>query len=219
MGSCKYCGKPSGVHRLCGECKQYHKPGLYKKLGLTSGGLKERYEKAFQILYEEYFVQNMSVMSIYDKYRICCVTLQTLFADFGVKLRSVGEGLQVGVLEGRVHSPASRGVDPKFRHGWHITWQGNSVYYRSSYELDYAQSLDESKVPYEMETKRIEYFDSQRNRKRIAVPDFYLPETNELVEIKGDWTYSEQNMKDKFKAYRDSGYKPILILEGKQIDL
>lgn len=70
-----------------------------------------------------------------------------------------------------------------------------------------------------MESKRIEYFDSQKDRTRVAIPNFYLPETNELVEIKGAWTYNEQNMKDKFKAYRESGYKPILILEGKQIEI
>lgn len=219
MNSCKYCGKPSGLHRLCDECKRFHKPGLYKKLNLTTGSLRDRYEKAFEILYNEYFTNRLSVLAIYDKYKICCVTLQDIFMDHGLRLRTVGEGLQVGMVEGRVHKPTTGFADPKFRHGWHITWTGSKVYYRSSYELEYAQSLDRLRVPYEMETKRIEYFDSQEERKRVAVPDFYLPETNELVEIKGNWTYNEQNIRDKFKAYRESGYKPILILEGKQIEI
>ena len=31
-----------------------------------------------------------------------------------------------------------------------------------------------------------------------------------------DWTYDEQNMKDKFKAYKENGYKVKLLLEGKE---
>lgn len=216
---CPYCGKPSGLHRICNECKQYWKPGIYKKLNLQTGSLRDRYQKAFEILYEEYFINKLSVMSIYDKHKICCATLQDIFADHGLKLRTIGEGLQVGMMEGRVHRPEDRIADPKFRHGYHTTWEGVRVFYRSSYELKYAQYLDNQRIRYEMESKRIEYFDSQKDRTRVAIPDFYLPETNELVEIKGAWTYNEQNMKDKFKAYRDSGYKPILVLEGKQIEI
>lgn len=53
-------------------------------------------------------------------------------------------------------------------------------------------------------------------KKRIAIPDFYLVDNNEIVEIKSNWTYDEQNMKDKIKVYKDNGYNVKLILEHKE---
>jgi hypothetical protein len=44
-----------------------------------------------------------------------------------------------------------------------------------------------------------------------------LPETNEIVEIKSSWTYDEQNIKDKFNAYKNLGYKTKLILDHVEI--
>jgi len=67
-----------------------------------------------------------------------------------------------------------------------------------------------------METIRIEYFDTILQSKRIAIPDFYLPETNGIVEIKSSWTYDEQNMKDKVKEYRKLGYDFKLMLNKKE---
>lgn len=73
--------------------------------------------------------------------------------------------------------------------------------------------LDEQRIRYNVEDLRIHYFDTQRNEERIAIPDFHLPESNEIVEIKSSWTYDEQNMKDKFAAYRKAGFIPRLILD------
>jgi predicted nuclease of restriction endonuclease-like RecB superfamily len=55
-------------------------------------------------------------------------------------------------------------------------------------------------------------------KQRVAIPDFYLSESNTIVEIKSNWTYDEQNMKDKFKVYKEHGYNFKLILEGKEVD-
>ena len=70
-----------------------------------------------------------------------------------------------------------------------------------------------------VEELKIEYFDSQQSKKRVAIPDFYLPDTNEIVEIKSDFTLDIQEMLDKFDAYKKLGYIPKLILEGKEVDL
>lgn len=51
-----------------------------------------------------------------------------------------------------------------------------------------------------------------KKRNRVAIPDFYLPETNEIIEIKSSWTFDKQNMKDKFIAYKKLGYAPKVIL-------
>ena len=87
---------------------------------------------------------------------------------------------------------------------------------RSSYELDYAKQLDEQQIDYEVEFKHIKYWDSQKEEYRCAIPDFYLPETNTIVEIKSDYTLDIQNMKDKFKAYKELGYNTKLICEHKE---
>lgn len=79
--------------------------------------------------------------------------------------------------------------------------------------MDFAKQLDESKIKYEVENLRIEYWDTKSNCYRIAIPDFYLPETNEIVEIKSSWTYDEQNMKDRFKRFKELGYSCKLILD------
>jgi hypothetical protein len=43
--------------------------------------------------------------------------------------------------------------------------------------------LDSERVPYEMEFKRILYFDTQKETYRIAIPDFYLSLENRIVEL------------------------------------
>lgn len=71
------------------------------------------------------------------------------------------------------------------------------------------------KIKYECETLRIPYFDSIKNTNRIAIPGFFLPETNEIIEIKSSWTFDKQSMKDKFVMYKKLGYKPKVILNKK----
>ena len=109
-------------------------------------------------------------------------------------------------------------LNPTYKTGWHTTWDNKQVFYRSSYELDYAKELDEQKNKYEMEGLRVCYFDTQKCIERTAVPDFYLPETNTIVEIKSSYTYNEQNMNDKIKAYKKHGYNFKLILDHKEQD-
>ena len=68
-----------------------------------------------------------------------------------------------------------------------------------------------------MESIRIEYYDTLKNKKRIAIPDFYLIDTNTLVEIKSKFSYDPQNMLDKFNEYKKLGYKTKLILEHQEV--
>ena len=217
---CKYCGKPleEGHRRRCGECDNYCKMPLYRKLGLLEGPLKERYFKALEILKDLYFVQKLSAPEIWKRTGVNFRTMRDLFRENNLKTRNLSEGGRVAVETGRLKLPVFR-EGYQYKHGWHETWEGNRVYYRSSYELEFAQELDIKRIPYEMESQKIRYFDSELEIERIAIPDFYLPETNELVEIKSRYTYKEQNMKDKFKAYREHGFKPKLFLERKELEI
>ena len=70
-----------------------------------------------------------------------------------------------------------------------------------------------------VEDLRILYWDSQLQVQRVAIPDFYLPDSNEIIEVKSTYTYDPINMKDKFIAYKQHGYKCKLLLEHKEIIL
>lgn len=105
-----------------------------------------------------------------------------------------------------------------YKHGFHITWFGTIVFYRSSYELDYCNQLDNQKIKYNMESMRIKYWDSVQQKERVAIPDFYLPESNTIIEIKSLFTYNKQNMIDRSIQYQNLGYKFKLILEHQEYD-
>lgn len=79
---------------------------------------------------------------------------------------------------------------------------GNGSYYkqsymRSSYEIAYAKYCIINHIKYRYEPK---YFELKINNKLTTyTPDFYLPETNEYIEIKGWW---RDNAKVKFKEFK-----------------
>jgi hypothetical protein len=66
---------------------------------------------------------------------------------------------------------------------------------------------------------RIKYFDTQKNDYRYAVPDFYLVETNTIVEIKSAFTLDVVNMRDRKKEFEKRGYNFKLIFEFKEMTL
>jgi hypothetical protein len=101
--------------------------------------------------------------------------------------------------------------------GWHTTWDGKRFYYRSNYELDYMTQLDEQKVPYEVESLRIKYWNTKEQRFRHAIPDIFIPSTNTIIEIKSKNTLDQQEMEDKKKAYFSLGYSFKLILDRREI--
>lgn len=80
------------------------------------------------------------------------------------------------------------------------------------------KELDKNKILYEYEKIRIKYEDSQANTWRVAVPDFYLPESNTLVEIKSNYTYNKKNMEDKVTEYKKLGFNFKLVLEHQEYD-
>ena len=110
-------------------------------------------------------------------------------------------------------------ISNQFHSCEHITWNNKNVLLRSSYELDFAKELDEKRIDYDVEFKRIKYWDTQKQKYRFAIPDFYIPSTNTIVEIKSSWTIDIQNIKDRFKRYQELGYKTILMCDHREIDV
>ena len=220
---CKYCGKPTGMLvipskkcGICEECKPFV-PRLktLRKLGIERGTLKTRYQTAVQRICTEYFDEKESLCTLSKKYGLDELVFYQILQQDPRGVRSLSESLQTALECDRLHIQDS----PNFIHGTHTSWEGFNFHYRSSWEEQYMKELDEQKIRYEVEPFYVRYWDSQQQKERLAKPDFYLPDSNEIVELKSTFTYDEQNMKDKFQAYRKKGYTPKLLLNWKFIDL
>lgn len=100
---------------------------------------------------------------------------------------------------------------------WHNTWFGKKVYLRSQNEINYANILDSKKINYTVENLRIEYFDTEQNTYRISIPDFYLPKSNMIVEVKSTYTLKigKQNLRNKIKEYLNLNYNVMIIVNDR----
>lgn len=140
----------------------------------------------------------------------------TIFKSLNIHTRNLSESVKNAILQNKLDVQR---ISDKYKTEWHITWDNKKYFLRSSYETDFANELDKKQISYEVESLRITYFDSQKKTNRIAIPDFYIIDTNTIVEIKSIWTLDIQNMKDKFKAYNDLGYNTKLICEHKELEI
>lgn len=212
--TCKYCGKEiRGKSTICNECKPFvERLQTFQKLGLLEGSLVLRNSRAKEIvktLYEE----GLSIADMYRQFSLHNVTVRRMLKEQGVELRSLSEEQKRVLEKGRKCSAGIRGT--------HRTWQGVEVDYRSTWEDRYMSLLDDQQVEYLYEPFRIRYWDSEAQQERVAIPDFYLPKTREIVELKSSWTFRgrEQQMRDKFTVYRNLGYSPKLLLDWKFVEL
>jgi hypothetical protein len=186
----------------------------YLKFDPNCFGSEKFYEEYYRVkceLNELYYKKEYStqMLSEYYGHPDACNFIKIIkkFID----RRTHSEASKLSIMNKRLEIPSSQ----KYLNGWHKTWNGKDVYYRSSYELDYCNELDEHKIDYETESQRIKYFDSVRNKWRVAVPDFELKDSHTLVEIKSSYTFDKQNMIDKFKQYMKDGWNVELIYEHK----
>lgn len=100
----------------------------------------------------------------------------------------------------------------KFKRG-QFTYDNKIYYYRSSYELEFANYLISKNIKFRMESIRFHYVDSIKNTTRIAIPDFIVDKI--IIEVKSSYTFIKQNMIDKFHSYIKNGYTPFLMLDKK----
>jgi len=171
------------------------------------------YFKIQKLLYQEYHIKCESMLTIMKKYEIpSSRTMDILFRLFDIDARSLSTAQTNALTIGR--SDAHEHLKFTAKQQWHKTWEGKDVYLRSSYELTYAKELDDKKIKYDTECMRILYFDSQEQKHRVAIPDFYLPDSNTIVEIKSTYWLNEENMKDKSQEYQRLGFKFQLIVDG-----
>ena len=221
--TCKICGA------LRGECKDSYVCSKYRLFnGLIKFGFDINTKGTEKIIDEFYRVRNI-IEKFYllngsnnDKlietfnYYGGPSNFHKILKTLDIQTRNLSEG-QIFSLESgnRIDMPQVNSYHDEY----HKTWDNNIVYLRSSYETDYANILDDNKIHYEVESLKIKYFDTQLNKERIAIPDFYIRDKNLIVEIKSNFTLDIQNMKDKVISYKNNGYDFKLILEHKEVDL
>lgn len=227
---CKVCGNlivnKHKNKKCCSEkCQHISRliPTLVKYFNLNidfvgTDNIFEEIERIKNELFHEYWNNNLTGVDLGKKYDYpspCNITGK-IFKYLNIPTRNCKDTNKLNILNGKINPSTSH---CNYKHGWHTTWNNKEVYLRSSYEFDYAKELDEQNINYEVENLRIKYWDSQKNEYRCAIPDFYLTETNTLVEIKSNYTLNKQEIIDKFNEYRKLGYNVKLILEHKETEI
>lgn len=225
---CKICGAIKGECKHPEICehrvKSWWENFIPFGLDISKLGTEEIYNelnKVKNLLYEEYVINKLSPRDIYNKYN-CYPYIKNsenilhIVKKFGFYHRGYKDAVKNAFIQGKYENVERTN---QYHSEWHTSWNGKEVYLRSSYETDYANDLDKKQIDYDVEYLHIKYFCTKENTYKCAIPDFYLPETNTIVEIKSNWTFTKQEMIDKFKAYKDLGYNTKLILEHKEVDL
>ena len=217
--TCKICGA------LRGECKDSYVCSKYRliKFGfdINTKGTEKIIDEFYRVrnIIEKFYLLNGSnndkLIETFNYYGGPS-NFHKILKTLDIQTRNLSEG-QIFSLESgnRIDMPQVNSYHDEY----HKTWDNNIVYLRSSYETDYANILDDNKIHYEVESLKIKYFDTQLNKERIAIPDFYIRDKNLIVEIKSNFTLDIQNMKDKVISYKNNGYDFKLILEHKEVDL
>lgn len=213
---CKCCGQSHKPYPNL--CKHFNylkqldrKFNFHFSFGTTD--IFKQFENFKNYVYQLYWIKQMSIPDLQKKFNLNRGWYLLKFLE--IPRKSFSEAGYQSVKNNKIHIPSCT----KYKAVWHITWDNKHVYLRSSYQLKYALQLDNKKIPYFVQHFRISYFDSIKKQNRIAIPDFYLPATNEIIEIKSSYTLDIINMKDKFLAYKNLGYNCTLIVDFKKYDL
>ena len=220
---CKVCGQEKCVNSdICKHSKKWFNNLIPFGFNINSLGNYDIYHEYYRIkdlLMKEYFDNYLSPKDIKEKYNYdkSFENILHTLKSFGIKTRTLSESEINACMLGKLSNYISNDKTKyQFKHGWHITWNGKKIYYRSSYELKFAKKLDDNKIDYETEYFRIKYWDSQKMKYRVAIPDFYIFHENKIVEIKSRVTFDKTNIIDKFNEYIKLGFKTLLVYENKE---
>lgn len=168
-------------------------------------------------LTNDYYTLKLSTPLICKKYNIKGHNrVLRLFKFLEINTRNLSESVNNFIINNQILN-TNLSKTYKYKSGVHLDWENKEHFYRSSYELDYYKILDEQKISYETEKLRILYFDTDKKRERVSIPDIYIPNQNLIIEIKSNYTHNEQNWKDRVVSYKKLKYKVKLILDRIEI--
>lgn len=171
-------------------------------------------------LIHEYNELGDSTPILSQKYGVHDKTIVNFIKRFNPQFcpRTYSEAGRLGSLKGRV-KPFMGFKKQMIKSQWHVTWFDQQVFLRSNFEKLFAEYLDKSKTYYEVEALRIVYLDVS-NKERIYLPDFYLPKTKTIIELKNWYHFyiNFDNIVKKLQACQYLGYCPELIVGGDLIN-
>ena len=220
---CKQCGAEKGQckdHFVCSKYQLY--PGLVKfGFDITSVGTERVIDEFYRIrnlLEHEYRDNRITEEQLKEKYGYTSgiANFHKILKSMKIETMSTSEAIPLSYKLGRYNVCKE---NQKYLESDHISWEGKHFHLRSSYESDYANELDKNHIKYNYECFSIVYYDTQKQKYRTSIPDFYLSDTNTIVEIKSDWTLDKQNMIDKMNRYVELGYNFKLILNHKETNI
>lgn len=219
--ACDICGEKNCKNSFCKDGNKKSQIttlikyfGFDKELFGTQDVMQE-WETVRNRLFKLYWIDKKSSTEIAKifNYPSPCNIAGKVFKYLDIPTKTCKQSCYENLLFNRWTAGAG---NPRYQCGWHKTWYMQDVYLRSSYEFEYAQYLDKSCIYYQVEKENIKYFDTKQNKYRFARPDFFIPHSNIIVEIKSIYTLDKQNMIDRATEYIKLGYNFILWLDKKE---
>ena len=198
----------NGRKKYCSLCKPYiQNIVLFEKLGILNKNLQQSNAEALKILSKEYFTKRYGLIQIEEKYKILRSTLHFFFKKNGINLRTISQANKLAFKNGRLTIPVSN----CYKTGYHTTWYGKDIFYRSSYERRMMEVFDNRQELYLYENLRVEYEFGGETSTHIT--DFYLPERNLVIEVKGEWFQKRDRDKisAKMNAVLAEGYYYMIV--------
>ena len=214
--SCNFEVKRYYTTKYCNSCREFVvNKKLFEKLNIKFDTYDEANEQAKKILIQEYFKNKKSLVEIREKYNIQLNTLHSFFKKNNIVIRSLSQSRKL-VISKKPDIMFSN--HNRFSSGTHTTWYGKDIYLRSSYEFRLAKKLDSVFEYYEYEFLRFTYT-NKNGEECTYTPDFYLPERNLVIEVKGEWFYEidRENIELKKQEVIKQGYF-FSLMQSKEID-
>ena len=221
LKKCSICGSIYSIKNGCQNnfCKTHNIQQLktlikyfgFDKSKLGTGLVEDEFMRIKNMIYDLYINKHICSSDICKMFGYPNVGnfAPKVLRKLGIKSKTNSEATIENYLNGKLDV-----ITPyQYKQEWHTTWDGKEVYLRSSYEIDFANELDNNHIKYDVECFRIKYFNTSTNDYRCTIPDFYLIDSNTIVEIKSSYTLDIQEMKDKARVYKELGYNFKLILE------
>ena len=206
----------------CGSCniKHFHKIkiiDIFKINEKRAKDLKENRKKycivCNKLLSQSSYYRNKNKCIIHSHLGVKKSIITKLAMSKAKKGIKLSLETKIKMSETRIKKGLSKGkLNPRFGKPPIITnhWnQYKGMWMRSGWEVRYAKWLDRQNIKWQYEPKTFDLGDT------TYTPDFYLPETNEYIEIKGYWREKAKNNIKLFKKLYLR--KKLIILE--EIDL
>lgn len=170
-------------------------------------------------LFDLYITHKMSRNKIAKQLSLHSTTILNYLKEYDIPRRSISESLS-GLQKSESHKlklseskkgPKHPNYGKKCKSGkrsWYKCPDGKTVSMRSSWEVSFAKYLDMQSVNWQYEPKTFVLSDGS-----AYTPDFYLPNTNEWVEVKG-WFREEH--KKKIESWKKDYPKELHTIADKK---